>query len=182
MLKEKVKQEILSLFNEFYKGYKEKNLELLDNFMNLFSDEEDIQMIGIGATEPDAYEWFTGKAEIKEIIQSDWSYWGNVFLDIDNIRISNKGDVAWFSLCGKLEQIESSEGTWQFFLEQMKELLEKKDELSHDKMFEATHYGMRRIRERNLGIGHEWNLVITGTIVKENGWKFHTLHWSMPVD
>ncbi|MBI9010700.1 MAG: nuclear transport factor 2 family protein [Clostridiales bacterium] len=177
-----MKTEIMKTLLAFEEGYKTRRLNHLDDFMKLFSDEADTQMIGIGATIPGAYEWFTGKSEIKEIIESDWTYWGAVHFDLENIRLTEKNGVAWFSLCATLEQLESNEEAWTFYENQMKELFENKDLSAHDRMFEATHFGIRRIRERNLGVGHEFPMVITGTLVKDNTWKFHTLHWSMPVD
>ena len=175
-------QDIIRTFNKFEQGYKDRNIGAIDSFMELFSDAPDAQMLGIGATEPGEYEWLTGKSEIKEIILSDWQYWGNVHFDIDNIRISEKSDVAWFSLCAALEQLEPNEDAWAFYVKQMKDLLDKKDSSAPDRIFEAAHYGVRRVRERNLGAGHQFKMVITGVLVKEDTWKFHTLHWSMPVD
>lgn len=102
--------------------------------------------------------------------------------DIDNIKITQKSNIAWFSLCASLEQLEVNDVYWQFYANQMKELLEKNDGTSHDKMFEATHFGIRRLRERNLGVGHRFKMVITGVLIKQGSWKFHTLHWSMSVD
>jgi hypothetical protein len=32
--------------------------------------------------------------EIREIILSDWTYWGNIHFDIENIRITNRDSVA----------------------------------------------------------------------------------------
>jgi CYTH domain-containing protein len=175
-------EQIKKLIIEFIKGYKEKDLEKIDSFMNLFSDKEDTQLIGIGATIPGAYEWFTGKSEIKEIVISDWKNWGNVDFDLNTLRITKNSDTAWLSICATLEQIDSSEDTWEFFMNQMKSFLEEPNKKSSDKMFNATHYGLRRLYERNLGKGHKWIMVITGVMIKEDKWKIHTLHWSMPVE
>ncbi len=75
-----------------------------------------------------------------------------------------------------------SEETWDFFADQMKTFLEDKSMSAHDRMFEAAHVGIRRVRERNLGVGHPFKMVITGTLIQEERWRFHTLHWSMPVE
>jgi len=175
-------KEILNTFEKFAQGYKKRKADEIDDFMSLFSDDADAQMIGIGATVPGAYEWFTGKEEIKEIILSDWTYWGNVKFDIENIRLTVKGDVAWFSLCAELEQVEQDDETLSFFADKMKEMLEDANMSAHDKMFEAAHFGVRRVRECNLGAGHMWKIVITGVMTKKDIWQFHTLHWAMPVD
>ncbi len=175
-------EDILKVFRRFEHGYMNRQADSIDEFMTLFSDEKDSEMIGIGATKPGAYEWFTGKSEIREIILSDWKFWGAVNFNLDNIRIKEKNGVAWFSLCTTLEQLEVNEDSWTFYEKQMKDLFNDTSMSSHDKMFEATHYGMRRIREKNLGVGYKFDMVITGVLVLDETWKFHTLHWSMPVD
>lgn len=177
-----MRSDILATFDSFVKGYKDRNVSSIDSFMNLFSDNDDIQMIGVGATKPGEYEWFTGKDEIREIILSDWQFWGAVHFDVENIRISERNETAWFSLCAELEQLTLNEDAWGFYLARMKELLDDKSKSSHDRMFEAAHFGIRRVREKNLGVGHRFKMVITGVLVNEGSWKFHTLHWSMPVD
>lgn len=35
-----------------------------------------------------------------------------------------------------------------------------------EKLMEATHYGMRRLRERFKGIGHGWPFTLTAILVK----------------
>jgi len=177
-----MQEEIIKTFKTFEEGYTKRDADKIDTFMTLFSGREDTQMIGIGATEPGEYEWFTGKEEIKEIILSDWEYWGDVKFDIDNMRISQNGETAWFSLCATLAQIESNDETWGFFAQRMKDMLEDEAQSAHDRIFEAAHFGVRRVREKNLGAGYPWKMVITGVLVNEGGWKIHTLHWSMPVD
>ncbi len=48
---------------------------------------------------------------------------------------------------------------------------------------EATHYGIRRMYERSKGLGHSWPFTFTAVLVKIGGaWRFHTIHWSMPVE
>ncbi|MCH4888954.1 hypothetical protein EZV73_15275 [Acidaminobacter sp. JC074] len=163
-------------------GYKERPLNKIDDFMSIFSDHEMTQMIGIGATEPGKYEWFTGKEAIKEIVVSDWTYWGKVHFKMETLRLLEHGQAASFSLCAELEQVEMTEETWGFFLSQMKELLDKKEMTAADRMFEASHYGIRRVREKNLGVGHAFDMVVTGHLIKEDSWKIQMLHWSMPVE
>ena len=59
----------------------------------------------------------------------------------------------------------------------MMDLLKKEDNKASDRIFEAAHYGVRRVRAKNLGAGHLYDMVITGTLVLEDGlWKFNTLH------
>ncbi|MBN2796531.1 MAG: nuclear transport factor 2 family protein [Clostridia bacterium] len=165
----------------FYEGYQTRKLEEIDAFMTLFSQSEDVEMMGIGATEPGAYEWFKGFEAIKEIIISDWTYWGNVTFEVDNAHIYENGDMAFFTTYGTLTQNTDNSASMPFFKNQMKELLEKEEDAS-DQMFEAVHFGIRRLLEQRRGIGAEYKLVISGALVKEEIWRFIMLHWSMPVD
>lgn len=167
---------------KFIEGYTSKDLSKIDEFMNIFSSKKDIQMIGIGATKPGAYEWFSGIDEIKEIVISDWTNWGTVVFEKDTLRTSGHTDVLWFSICAQLAQKELSEETWDFFRTQMNDILNKEEMNAHDKMFEAAYYGMNRVREKNLGVGYMYDMVITGVMIFEDTWKIHTLHWSMPVE
>ncbi len=175
-------ERIIETFKAFENGYSRRAIDEIDSFMGLFSNEEDVQMLGIGATEPGAYEWFQGKEEIKEIVLSDWTYWGKVNFFLDTIHISEKNGVAWFTLCANLEQLEVNEESWEFYANQMKDLMEDQTLSAHDRIFEAAHFGIRRVREKNLGVGYSFKMIITGVLVEEEIWKFHTLHWSMPVD
>ena len=175
--------EIRAVLQKFQHGYDERNLERLDSFMNLFVAKDDVELIGIGAAQRGGYEWFEGLDKVREIIQSDWEHWGNVVIDVACAKINVHGEVAWLSTTGILEQTDHFNKTLPFFLKQMKDLLEDEDKTPDEQLVEATHYGMRRLRERLKKVGHPWPFVITATLEKEAGhWRFHTIHWSMPVD
>jgi hypothetical protein len=50
------------------------------------------------------------------------------------------------------------------------------------RMMGATYFGLSRLREWKLGVGHEWPLVITAVLMNAGSqWRFHIVHWSMPV-
>lgn len=173
----------VEVINRLIEGYNTRNSDEIDTFMENFSNENDSQMIGIGATVPGEYEWFTGKNEIKEIVISDWTNWGKVHFDLESLRLTERKETAWFSICATLEQVEMNEETWLFFLSQMKDLLDDKTMKAADRMFEASHFGIRRVREKNLGVGHPYKMIVTGNLVFEDAkWKVHSLHWSMPVE
>ena len=44
-------KEVRKLLQQFQNGYKERNIEKLDEFVSLFARSEDIELIGIGAFE-----------------------------------------------------------------------------------------------------------------------------------
>jgi len=56
--------------------------------MQLFVQDESIEMIGVGASKHAANEWFEGLARIREIVEGNWTYWGDVKLDGAGAKIT----------------------------------------------------------------------------------------------
>jgi len=178
-----VVKEIRSILQQFQNGYIERDIERLDEFMSLFVQDDDIELIGIGATERGESEWFEGVDSIKEIIQSDWEYWGDVEIDVAGARIRAKGDVAWVTTTGSLQQTDTFDKALPQYLDQMKMMLEDESKDADERLVEVSHFGVRRLRERLKGVGYRWPFVISAVLAKEDTqWRFHTIHWSMPVD
>lgn len=175
--------EIRDVLQRFQDGYTARDLSRLDEIMDLFVQRDDAELIGIGAFERGGNEWFQGLEAIREIIESDWTYWGDVVIDVEGAKINQFGDVAWLSTCGKLIQTSAFDKALPFYMKQMKELLENENTDLNERLMEVTHFGIRRLREKNKGMGHGWPFVLTSVLMRVDGhWRFHTLHWSMPVD
>jgi hypothetical protein len=176
-------KEVRTILQKFQDGYKTRNLEKLEDFLALFVSGNDIELIGIGASKRGGYEWFESIEQVSEIIKSDWEYWGDVALDVTGAKISVKGEVAWLTTAGTLEQADTFDKALPIYLEQMTAILQAEDKDADEKLLEASHYGVRRLRERLKGVGYQWPFVISAILQKEAGqWRFHTIHWSMPVD
>ena len=154
-----------------------------NEFVSLFVQNDDIELIGIGATERSGYEWFEGVDQVREIIQSDWQYWGDVEIDVAGAKISSKGDVAWVTTTGTLEQTDTFDVAMPLYLDQMQKMLGNESMDADERLVEASHFGVRRLRERLKGGGYRWPFVISAVLMREESqWQFHTIHWSMPVD
>ena len=183
MVSQKPIQSVRNMLGQFQDGYKERDLDHLDEFMALFTQTSEVELIGIGAFERGGVEWFEGLDKVREIIQSDWEYWGDVQIDVAGAKISINGNVAWLTTTGTLAQTDTFDKAMPFYFNQMKEIIESEDKEADERLMEATHFGMRRLRERLKGVGHKWPFVISAVLLKEDGkWRFHTIHWSMPVD
>jgi len=183
MQTEKAIEDVRIILQQFQDGYRARDLDKLDDFLNLFVQDDDVEFIGIAAVRRSENEWFQGLKAIGEIVESDWKYWGNIALDVAGARIHVKGDVAWLTTTGELVQTESFDQALEFYLNQMKEMLQDEQTDLVERLVEATHFGMRRLRERHKGEGHAWPFVFSGVLVRSGGmWRFHTIHWSMPVD
>jgi len=178
-----MEEDIRELLQQFQDGYKERDVTKLDEFMTPFHQQDDIELIGIGAAVRGGHEWFEGAQAVREIIESDCTYWGDVVLDVVGAKITVLQNVAWLSTSGTLAQTDTFEKALPFYLNQMKELLENEEQPADTKLMEATHFGMRRLRERQKGVGYEWPFVLTAVLVQtDDAWRFHTIHWSVPVD
>lgn len=174
---------VRAVLQRFQAGYIARDASKLDEFMTLFAPDEDIELIGIGAAKRAATEWFIGSAAIRDIVEGDWTYWGNVELDVSGAQIHVRGEVAWLSTTGAVVQTQAFDKALPQYLQQMKAILENGDFDPDTQLAEATHFGMRRLRERIKGIGHAWPFTFVAVLINCDGaWRFHTIHWSMPVD
>lgn len=177
--------EIRQVLQKFQTGYLARDLTKLDEFMELFIPGEESELIGIGASARNENEWFQGATRIREIIESDWTYWGDVRLEVEQAKISFKGEVAWLSTVGAILQTDhiNTDEVTEYSLNQMRELLARESLSPKQRLVEATHFGVRRWREREKSAGYPWPFTFTAVLVHlEGAWRFHTIHWSMPVD
>jgi len=175
--------QVRATLQAFQDGYSARDFDRLDDFMALFVEDEGIELIGIGAAEPGSNEWFQGPAAVRDIVEGDWTYWGDVVLDVPGARITVSGDVAWLSTHGQIVQTSTHDEALPFYMEQMETLLKDESMDIDSRLMEATHFGMRRLRERAKGMGYGWPFTLTAVLQRVDGrWRFHTIHWAMPVD
>ncbi|PKO11591.1 MAG: hypothetical protein CVU39_28485 [Chloroflexi bacterium HGW-Chloroflexi-10] len=168
---------------KFQDGYTARDLDKLDEFMQLFVQDESIEMIGIGASKQVENEWFEGLESIRYIVEGDWKYWGDVKLDVDGAKITIGGEASWLSTTGTVTQTKAFDTAIQLHLDDMKAIFDKEELSADEKLMEVTQYGMRRLHERAKGLGHSWPFTFTAVLVMYGtGWRFHTLHWAMPVE
>lgn len=176
-------QEVRNVLQKFQDSYDIRDVSRLDEFMELFAPAEEIEWIGVGASERGGSEWFNGRAAIRDIIEGDWTYWGTVNINVDDTRITIFGKTAWFSATGTLTTGEEYEEAFPYYLGQMRDLLMDESKSLDDRLTDATHFGVRRLRDRMRGKGAKWFFVMTGVLVKtDEKWGFHTIHWSFPAE
>ena len=174
---------VRAVLQQFQDGYIARDVTKLDEFMTLFAPDEDIELIGVGAAKRAANEWFVGPSAIRDIVEGDWTYWGDVTLDVAGAKITVNGDVAWLTTTGAVTQTQAFDKALPQYLQQMKAILENAEFDPDTQLMEATHFGMRRLRERSKGLGHSWPFTFMAVLIKSDvAWRFHTIHWSMPVD
>ena len=151
--------------------------------MQLFVQDESIEMIGTGASKQAENEWFEGLDRVRYIVEGDWKYWGDVKFDVAGARITVQGEAAWLSTTGTVTQTKAFDTAIQFHLGDMQAVFDRAELSADEKLMEVTHFGMRRLREHTKGLGYSWPFTFTAVLIKDgDNWKFHTLHWAMPVD
>lgn len=176
-------QAVRAVLQKFQDGYTIRDKSKLDEFMQLFAPTDQIELIGVGAFERGGREWFNGRAAIREIIAGDWTYWGVIDIDVEGAKITISGETAWFSTTGTLTSGDEYEKAYPFYLEQMRDLLMDEKKSFDERLTNATHFGVNRLRDRMRGAGTKWPFVITAVLVKTDGkWGFHTIHWSFPAE
>ena len=99
--------QVRSALQKFQDGYTAHDVTKLDEFMQLFVQDEGIEMIGVGASKRAANEWFEGLARIREIVEGDWTYWGDVKFDVAGAKITVKDETAWLSTTGTVTQTKA---------------------------------------------------------------------------
>ena len=173
---------VRSVLQHFQNGYTARDVDQLDAFMELF-DPEEVELIGIGAVERAGEEWFVDFDAVREIITSDWEYWGDVIIDVPGADIRVHGQTAWFSTTGAVAQTEHFETSLPFFIEKMTAMLNDETLDNQNRLLEATHFGLRRYRESQIEIGHPWPFTLTGVLTQlDDAWRIRLLHFAMPVD
>jgi hypothetical protein len=175
--------QVRTTLQKFQDGYIARDKSKLDTFMELFAPTDEIELIGVGASERGGNEWFNGRAAIREIIEGDWTYWGAVEIDVNGAKITVSGQTAWLSTTGTLTAGDEYEKAFPFYLEQMRDLLMDEKRSFDDRLTDATHFGVNRLRDRMRGAGARWPFIITAVLIKtDGGWGFHTIHWSFPAE
>lgn len=96
------KDELKTTLEQFRQAYVARDVHHLDQVMDLFASDENIEMIGIGAYERNGNEWFVGHQRIREIIESDREYWGDVMMDTDHANVTIHDQTAWVSMTATL--------------------------------------------------------------------------------
>ena len=120
-------EEIRAVLQEFQDGYTRRNTSTLESFMELFSSDKDIEIIGTGALEPGQGEWCLGRESIHTIVENDWKFWGNLVLDVAGARIHLNGETAWISTSATVTYVIENQQYIADSFQEINEILKKKE-------------------------------------------------------
>lgn len=173
---ENLQIQIKEVLKKFQDGYTKRDVKVIDEYMEeLFLKDEDVLIVGTGDD-----EWFLGFEEAKELVESDWKYWGDASIDIDGAAISSYGDVAWVTTEGMLKKVAKADEFYNNYVEGIKE--DMSSELpAKDKLIDTLKTVASCFYEVNLGEGIIRPFKFSAVLVKkEEKWKFHNMHFSHP--
>jgi hypothetical protein len=168
--------------------YRARDLERLDEAMDLFVPGDEPEMVGTEAAVRGDPDWAVGRDAVRTITEWDWRYWWEVELDVPAARITVAGDCAWATLPGALVQSERGrEGTRssvrQTSLAQIGEMLVDEGRSLGRRLTDVSRISGARARELEAPLGYRRPITLTATLVRrEQVWLFHTTHWAIAAE
>jgi len=174
-------EEVRAALERFQQGYTQRKIEDLDAFMELFAPEADVELIGTGGIDPGGEEWCLNRKSIRQLVEDDWNYWGDVRLNIDQARIRLEGSAAWLSCPGTVTRSVNPVQTYQNFLDSIPALTGDKESSAQQKVFLLTQIASSVLYQAQLGPLYIWPFRFTAVLVRRaKQWRFHQVQFSFP--
>ena len=172
-------EEIRAVLQEFQDGYTHRNTSTLESFMELFSSDKDIELIGTDALEPGQGEWCLGRESIHKIVENDWKFWGNLVLDVAGARIHINAETAWISTSATVTYVIENQQYIADTFQEITEILKKKEGSQQIQLMQIQREIAEMLHETSQGDKYVWPLRFSAVLVKQEGlWCFHQIHFS----
>jgi hypothetical protein len=170
--------EIHSLLKQFQEGYNRRDINELDDFMDLFT--KDVEVIGTNGVSPGVDEWYTSQSTAIELVRGDWESWGDLRLDLETASIKTRGEVGWIAATATVSQTIGSDN-YADFLEFIRKFISDSDLPPEQKLHYILRGGTNTIYELNRGQKFTWPLRWTAVVVRQaEEWKFAQMQFSFP--
>ncbi len=172
--------QIKEVLRRFQEGYTNRNTQIAEAFVDeLYITEDSTYLLGTGTG-----ELFLGRDKIVELIRDDWSYWGDVNLNVDDFNLSMKEDLAWIAVQGTVKySFEDTPARYDSYLNFIRQRLEDQEVSAEQKLTFLNWalmltYHQREDKRRE----YYWPLCLTG-VLKRIGdeWRFVQQHFSISV-
>lgn len=169
------KEAVKAVLRRFQEGYVKRNVEEIDTYLEaLFVKDADALIVGTGSD-----EWCVGPEGVRDLIESDWKYWGDFRLDIDGAMISSLGDTAWLATRGTVTQTIQAEGCCQGHLGNIQKLIAEGEGSARNKLLEILRGASNTLFEIERGEKYVWPIRFTAVLVKrDERWLFHQMQFS----
>jgi hypothetical protein len=167
--------------SQFQDGYTRRDPEQIAQFMHLFAPDEDLEVIGSGAIHPGQEEWCQGPEMAREMIESDWRYWGDVRLNIEGAHIHTQGEVAWLATSGTVTMKLDPGEAYQDYIDYMIEIAKRDNLNPQEKVLEIMRGSTNTLYEQSRGETFVWPLRFTAVLVfRDANWLFQQMQFSFP--
>lgn len=93
-----IREDVSKQLDYFQEGYLTRDVAILDAYGERLISKDNILILG---TMPG--EIYSGYEEAKELIRTDWLYWGDVSFLMDQANISFQDSVVWIATIGHVE-------------------------------------------------------------------------------
>ncbi len=172
--------QVRALLQKFQDGYSARDSKNLDQFMELFVQSADLEVIGTGAVDEGEGEWCRGIQAVRELVESDWEHWGDVVYDVQGARIHVRGDVAWLATTGTVTDVITTEHRYTGYVDYVQDVVEE-DGDAKQKMMDILSLGNELLVGLLQGETHTWPFRFTAVAVRDEGqWRFHQMQFSFP--
>ena len=172
--------QVRALLQKFQDGYFARDPENLDEFMQLFVQSDDLEIIGTNAVGVSENEWCRGVEEARELVESDWQYWGDVVYDVQGAHIFVRGDVAWLATTATVTDLIVAQERYTGYVDYVKGVVEQDDD-AKEKMLDILLLGNELLAGLLKGEACTWPFRFTAVIVRDEGeWRFHQMQFSFP--
>ncbi len=176
--------EVRTVLQMFQDGYTKREIKDLDEFMELFVQNDQLEIVGTSAIAPSNEEWCKGVSATRSLIAADWESWGDLALDVAAARIQVNGEVAYLATSGTVAQkipLEHSYVGMRMFLQNFIERSKDTDIDVEGELLTVILGAASALSERRQGEDHVWPIRFTATLIRQQEhWKFHQLHFSYP--
>jgi hypothetical protein len=168
---------VRAALEKLQEAYTRRDPEFAPGFVDeVFVNDASAFIVGTGDD-----EIFSGRDQAVELFDSDWRYWGNVKLNLDDALISSRGETAWFAVAGTVTSHIVAENLYSGHLDSVKQVLEEEALSPRQKIVEVARGISNTLKEGNRGDDYVWPFRLDGVLTRQdNGWRFRQLHFSLP--
>ena len=175
------KERVRQVLQRFQDGYTQRDLSRVDEFMQLFSSDAGVEVIGTNGIQPGVDEWYKGREAARALVHGDWEGWGDVRLDIEKAHIEVLGPVSWLAATGTVTMKIEAEQNYKDFLQHIRRMVDAADLSPEQKLLTILRDGTNTVFELRRGENFVWPLRFTSVLVQEEGeWRFHQMVFSLP--
>lgn len=173
--------EVRAVLRRFQEYYTRRDPALADECLDLFAQEEGVELIGTGGVRPGLDEWYLDRDGVRKLLVDDWQTWGDLALDVAGARITCRGEVAWLACAGTVSMRIERDQCLRDYLAGLPARAEQPGRAPADTLLYILRGGINTLYQFEMGEQFVWPLRFSAVLVHTpQGWKFHQMQFSHP--